>query len=260
MRSQKLKFIKKFSVPSHLVLGKKKKKLFSLNLNVYRNSHFHVLNQAKVLFKEIIRPTIETIPQLNRCVIVYEVYPKTKRKFDVANICSVVDKFLCDALTEFNILPEDNYEHVPTVIYSYGSVDKDNPRVDVTIYEIKEDPMKITVVVEQQDIIDLINRRAGLTLDGNVDLQLKDGTISVTIDTEEPAKKATKVAPVVKKAKVVEEVVEESVVEEEEDSVPFETEEEKPAPAKAQDLFSKDSKEPNTSEAPKSAKSLFGKK
>lgn len=272
MPSQKLTFIKKFSVPSHLTLGKRKKKLFSLNLNVYRNSHFQVLNQAKILFSETVRPTLETLPQLNRCVIVYEVYPKTRRKFDVGNVCSVVDKFLCDALTEHGILPDDNYEHLPVIISSFGAVDKDNPRVDVTLYEIEEDPMKISVTIEQQDIIDLINERAGLELSGTTELELVDGSISVTVDTDTKPAKATKVAPKVKKAapKAKKPVDEQ---ESKEEAAPFEEEadEGSSTPASeaeevetdqtpAQGMFQKGSENVETPDPKKDVKSLFGKK
>ena len=263
MKSQNLKFIKSFSVPSHLTLGKKKKRLFALNLNIYRNSHFQVLNAAKIQFKEIVRPIVETIPQLNRCVIYYEVFPDTKRKFDVNNVCSVVDKFLCDALTEFGILPDDNYQHLPTIISSFGAIDKDDPRVDVTIYEIKEDLMKITVTVEQQDIIDLINDRAGLSLSGSVELELNGGSITVTVDTDTEPTKATKVVPKVKKA--APKPVETAPFEEEEELVEAneeepEEEQEDPAPVKAQDLFSKGSKNVEATDQKKDVKSLFGKK
>lgn len=82
---------------------------------------------------------------------------------DVSNVCSVVDKFFCDALVEEGRIPDDNYDHIPEIKYIFGEVDKTNPRVDVEIehYEIidgkpcnEEDQMQITL--NQDEIEDAI--------------------------------------------------------------------------------------------------------
>ena len=112
----------------------KKGTLFSLNLNQYRNGHYHVLNKAKRIFKEHMRPQIEAIETPWKEVsIAYIVYMPTKRKVDLSNVCTVVDKFFLDALVSFGYLPDDNYEHVKQVTYIWGGVDKANPRVEITI-------------------------------------------------------------------------------------------------------------------------------
>lgn len=115
-----------------------KKKDFILNLNQYRNTHFLVLNKAKAEFKSLVTPLIKNLPEMKRAFFVYTVFPKTKALSDVANYCSVVDKFFSDALVEAGKLPDDNFLFVPQVIYSFGSVDSVNPRVMVDVYSLPE--------------------------------------------------------------------------------------------------------------------------
>lgn len=106
---------------------------FSLNLNAYRNAHYQTLNKAKVTFKQIVSPFLVSIPQFETCEFIYTLYPKTNRLCDVANICSVVDKFFSDAFVENGHLKDDNYTYLPKVTYLFGSIDKLNPRVEVLI-------------------------------------------------------------------------------------------------------------------------------
>lgn len=80
---------------------------------------------------------IRGLPIFERIEIHYTLYPKTKRLCDVANVLSVVDKFFCDALSEFGKIEDDNYLFIPKVSYSFGQVDKENPRADILIKEIE---------------------------------------------------------------------------------------------------------------------------
>ena len=111
-----------------------KSKFFSLNLNQYRNAHYFTLNNAKKEFKSQMEKQITALPSLVQVWIVYELYLPSKRKADTSNICSIVDKFFCDALVELGKLPEDNYEHVIECLYRFGGVDTKNPRCEITIY------------------------------------------------------------------------------------------------------------------------------
>jgi len=109
-----------------------KGKSYPLNLNWYRNAHYFILNAVKQAFQDEVGATL-TLEPITRCRLIYTLYPATKHKQDVSNICSIVDKFFCDTLVNLNILPDDNYEHVYEVVYRYGNVDKENPRVTVSI-------------------------------------------------------------------------------------------------------------------------------
>lgn len=108
---------------------------FYLNLNQYRNAHYHTLNKAKTMFKEAILDQVRALPQMDKIGLVYTLYPRTKQLCDVSNVCSIVDKFLSDVLTECGKIPDDNYQYISKVSYKFGSIDPINPRVEVSIYE-----------------------------------------------------------------------------------------------------------------------------
>lgn len=107
-----------------------------LNLNTYRNAHHYTLNAAKVNYKAFISGQISKLPTFNKIRLIYTVFAQSKRKSDVGNMCTVVDKFFSDALVELGKLPDDNYEYIPEVIFRYGDVDKANPRIEITIEEL----------------------------------------------------------------------------------------------------------------------------
>ena len=115
-----------------------KSKKFYIGLNPYRNAHFHVLNKTKKEYKELLQPQIQQLPTYKCIEIAYTLFPKTKRLCDISNILSIHDKYFCDALVEAKKIPEDNYIYIPEVRYSFGEIDKENPRVEINIQEIKK--------------------------------------------------------------------------------------------------------------------------
>jgi len=123
-------------IPLPLSVRQSKTKNFHLNLNVYRNTHYQTLNKVKVTFQNQVAPLLVQLPKLNQISLSYELYSPSKRLCDVANICSIVDKFFSDTLVNLEYIPDDNYEHVLGVQYLFGSVDVANPRVEVTINPI----------------------------------------------------------------------------------------------------------------------------
>ena len=126
----------KIVLPFTVSLPRKKSpdKVFILNLNHYRNTHFQILNQAKILWKEIVRLAAErslvTGPPYS---FTYTAYPATNRKFDLGNVLSIVQKFTDDALIEMGLINDDSYKVIPAVKYFFGGVDKENPRVELDI-------------------------------------------------------------------------------------------------------------------------------
>lgn len=110
-------------------------KWFILNLNHFRNTHYQVLNNAKKAYKEALRPQIELLPKYKKITIKYILYPVNNRLMDLGNVLSIHQKFFEDALVELGKLGADTYREIPEVIYSFGNVDKDNPRVEVYISE-----------------------------------------------------------------------------------------------------------------------------
>lgn len=129
----------KVSVPYKVQWGKKKKTTFYLNLNNYRNAHFHVLNKAKELFYEMVAPLLCGLQAHRKVGLTYTLYPGTNALCDTANICCIVDKFFSDVLVGEGKIPDDNYQIVKTVAFKFGNVDKGNGRVEISIEPMDDD-------------------------------------------------------------------------------------------------------------------------
>jgi len=124
-----IKIISPLSVPA----GKKK---FYLNLNVYRNSHYQILDQAKKNYKFLIAKQLIYLTPFKKVNLELNLYPKTKRLTDLDNVLSIHLKFFCDALVYYKKIPDDNYLYIPEINYRFGAVNKMNPRVEIIIKEI----------------------------------------------------------------------------------------------------------------------------
>ena len=132
----------KITLPLSVTLPRKTKadKVFILNINVYRNCHHMTLNQAKIAWKEIVARSTAGMVNADSGPFnfTYTVFPATNRKFDLANVLSVVQKFTDDALIEFGFISDDSYKIIPKIDYRFGGVDKENPRVELEIYPINK--------------------------------------------------------------------------------------------------------------------------
>lgn len=138
-------------LPLTVTLPRKKKddRVIPMNLNFYRNAHYQILNQAKISFKEqvwlaILDADIDTNLWVKYnpppFIFDYIIYPGSSKAFDVANICSIIDKFTCDALVDLKIITNDNYKIIQSVFYVFGAIDRENPRCELEIMSVKNDP------------------------------------------------------------------------------------------------------------------------
>lgn len=112
------------------------KKPFKCNLNIYRNCNRFRLGSVKKEYTKIVHELC--LPPVYECFsgpvdLLYTLYMPTRRKCDVANICSIIDKFTCDALIKAHVLVDDNYDYIKSVKYSWGGVDKELPRCELFI-------------------------------------------------------------------------------------------------------------------------------
>lgn len=119
--------------------AKKAKQFFILNLNNYRNTHFLVLNNTKKNYKVIIQNQIDKLPVYpGQITLHYKLFPGSKRRTDIGNVVSIHKKYFEDALAESGHIKDDDYTIVIGSSESFGRVDKENPRVEITITEIKD--------------------------------------------------------------------------------------------------------------------------
>lgn len=128
--------------PLKIVLGKTKSgkvKEFSLNLNTYRNAHFRTLNTSKHKYKMEIVKQLEDKPRYNRVAIIYKVFKGDARRYDIGNILSIHEKYFEDAMVESGKLPDDKANNIPMVLYTDGGIDRDEPRVEITVFNTDEE-------------------------------------------------------------------------------------------------------------------------
>lgn len=136
----------KIILPLSVILPRKTKadKVFMLNLNVYRNAHHMILNQTKIAWKDIVSSALahwiagSGTTELNSLrekplCFTYTIYPGSGRKFDIGNVCSIIQKFTDDALIELGVIKDDNYKIIREVIYRVGYMDKERPRAELDI-------------------------------------------------------------------------------------------------------------------------------
>ena len=121
-----------FSVPLYIELGSKR--TYYLNLNNYRNWDYHLSNTLKTKFTDLMKPQLTGLKPINRPIsIVYELYVKDKRRRDFCNITYLVSKFFEDALQKYGVIIDDDTTHYTMCTHKYMGIDKENPRVDITI-------------------------------------------------------------------------------------------------------------------------------
>jgi len=123
----------KINLPLEVYYSKKKK--FILNLNNYRNAHYRILSNAKKIYADNLIDRINYPKYKEPVVLTYTYYAKSKRRLDVSNPCSIIDKFTCDALVKAGVLEDDSSKQIKKVVYKYGGVDKDNPRCVLEIFK-----------------------------------------------------------------------------------------------------------------------------
>ncbi len=120
------------------------KKRQALNLNVYRNLHFRSLSAQKNEFYEVAKKLLQGIPPLGIITLHYEVYVETKRRLDIMNVGSIVDKYFSDTLTSEGIIEDDDFKNIPSVSFAFGGfVDKEHVLVTITEIESRSTPMRV---------------------------------------------------------------------------------------------------------------------
>jgi Holliday junction resolvase RusA-like endonuclease len=109
------------------------KKRFPINLNHFRNAYFHAINRSKILYKEQIQSQLEGLVLVPPLTITYTYYPPDKRLADLGNVLTIQSKYFEDALVELGYLEDDNYTFINRSIYKFGSMDREDPRVEIEI-------------------------------------------------------------------------------------------------------------------------------
>ena len=123
-------------IPIYLMKNKRQK--IGLNLNHYRNLHYQTSNKLKKQMVEWISLwAIEYAPRKAKIkgplCFTYIIYRSSKRRADLGNIGSIVDKFVSDALVECGLIEDDNTDVIKEIVFVDGGVSRKNPRADLII-------------------------------------------------------------------------------------------------------------------------------
>lgn len=113
------------------------RKKYMLGLNWLQDAHYRARNLVKQQFTDNVGKVVPKDVKLKSPVAThYKVYYKNK-KSDAGNIVAVTEKFLMDALQVHGIIVEDNVQHYIKSSWEVIEQDRDNPRIEVTIKELK---------------------------------------------------------------------------------------------------------------------------
>lgn len=123
--------------PVYIILGKKTKNKIPMNLNNYRNLHHHQSDDAKKQYKFVMTVQINRLPKMKKVSLLFVLHRGTRAKGDRHNVCSIVQKFFCDALVELGKLPSDTDEHVLWEKYETGDVSPKKPYCEIIINHIE---------------------------------------------------------------------------------------------------------------------------
>ncbi len=115
---------------------------FILNLNNYRNAHMRVLHASKVAYHEVVK---ELIPPEGiglflgkKFATEYHYWHGRNGRLDCQNAVAIIDKYTLDALGEHGVIDDDSYkEHPFSHGWTFEGVDKENPRCDLRLTEIR---------------------------------------------------------------------------------------------------------------------------
>lgn len=131
---------------------------FYLNMNAYRNAPFHELSDMKIKFAEMVQNQIAMCPEFEWVEFKYILFPGTAREMDINNICSIVDKFFCDAFVKAGKLFDDNYKYLRKSSFEFGEIDRNNPRVELHITgQEKEEQMQLQALLDHNDFMDALD-------------------------------------------------------------------------------------------------------
>ena len=106
-------------------------------MNNYRNWHYQTSNNFKREFSELVAEQVDGQVVPSPYALFVDLYYKNP-SCDGANIVPVVEKVVLDALQSCGVLSSDTVRHHLGTTWEIVGQDKENPRCEITIKQIKE--------------------------------------------------------------------------------------------------------------------------
>lgn len=95
--------------------------------------HYIMYSKMKKKYTALVQKEAEGLPAIQSADFLIQWYAKN-RKIDPDNI-TAGQKFIMDGLVEAGVLPGDGWQQIGQINHKFH-VDKDNPRIEVTIFEV----------------------------------------------------------------------------------------------------------------------------
>lgn len=131
----------KFSLPIYYTQNfkTKKSKTFLVGANWYRNAHFHISNEVKKHYHDLVKTSLNYIEgeALGNYSVKYKLFYRNSQS-DLMNVVSVIDKFVNDAIQNIGLVKNDNVNFYDKCFIEVGGHDKTNPRLEVIIRGLNE--------------------------------------------------------------------------------------------------------------------------
>lgn len=96
-----------------------------MNLNKYRNAHYHTLNKEKQIWELVVRNEchLQGIKPMQEVDITVHFYFKDKRRHDADNYACCC-KFIFDGLVKASVIPDDSFDYIRSLKVVHGGYDK----------------------------------------------------------------------------------------------------------------------------------------
>lgn len=115
----------------------KANKTHLVGMNLYRNAHHFLQNAMKKHFQELVLEQLPSVEQkLKQFTVDYKIYYKSP-VCDGSNIVALIEKFYLDAIKTHGLISDDNVNFHLGSTWSVAGQDKENPRIEIAIKEIK---------------------------------------------------------------------------------------------------------------------------
>lgn len=113
-----------------------KDKLYSINLNQYRNWHPMVENKVKKQYSDDLEDQLSGLTFNGPITLDYQVFKPTRARLDKMNVIAITSKYFQDALVNWECIPDDNDDFIKDEFVRPTIYDKNNGRVEITIKTI----------------------------------------------------------------------------------------------------------------------------
>lgn len=171
-----------FEIRLPIRLPLSKKKMGGLNLNIYRNLHHYQAASQKIAFATCVKPYLKGIPRLDQISLEYRLFYDSKRRIDVMNFGSIVDKYFSDTLVEYGIIGDDDSHTISSVSFEFGGYAKDAH----FLVRIQEERKNMHITFDTLDIQNAIRFKMasmGLEINDDIELSFEDGQITAEVTT-----------------------------------------------------------------------------